>query len=47
MEIQHIENALKQSKGKVFGAGGAAERLKINAKTLSSRMAKLGINKSS
>jgi len=45
MEIRHIKKALRLSKGKVFGVGGAAEKLGMNAKTLDSRMRKLEINK--
>ena len=45
MEIHHIKNALQLTKGKVFGVGGAAEKLGMNAKTLDSRMRKLGIRK--
>jgi len=45
MEIHHIKKALRLSKGKVFGVGGAAEKLGMNAKTLDSRMRKLEINK--
>ena len=45
MEIQHIQNALHLTKGKVFGPDGAAEKLAMNAKTLDSRMKKLGIKK--
>ncbi len=45
MEIHHIKQALRLSKGKVFGAGGAAEKLGMNGKTLDSRLRKLGINK--
>ena len=45
MEFEHITQALKQCNWKVFGEGGAAEKLKINPKTLSSRMKKLGISK--
>ena len=45
MEIHHIENALRLTNGKVFGNGGAAEKLALNAKTLDSRMRKLGIRK--
>jgi len=43
MEREHIIAALKQCNGKVFGAGGAAEVLKIAATTLYSKMKKLGI----
>lgn len=45
MEIHHINNALKRSDWKVFGPNGAAEKLAMNGKTLSSRMSKLGIKK--
>ena len=45
MEIYHIKNALRKCKGKIFGKGGAAELLKMNGKTLSSRMVKLNIKK--
>jgi two-component system response regulator HydG len=43
MERDHILNALKACSGKVFGAGGAAELLKLPAQTLYSKMKKLGI----
>jgi two-component system response regulator HydG len=43
MEREHIMAALKMCGGKVFGPGGAAEALKINATTLYSKMKKLGI----
>jgi len=43
MERDHILNALKVCAGKVFGAGGAAELLKMPAQTLYSKMKKLGI----
>lgn len=42
---QHIIAALRRCNGKVSGSNGAAELLKINDKTLFSRMKKLGINK--
>jgi len=45
MEIYHITNTLKRSGWKIFGPGGAAEKLAMNGKTLSSRMSKLGIKK--
>ena len=45
MEIYHIKNALRKCGGKIFGKGGAAELLKMNGKTLSSRMVKLNIKK--
>jgi formate hydrogenlyase transcriptional activator len=44
-ERNHIRRALAATKGKVHGAGGAAELLGINANTLRSRMRKLGIGK--
>jgi transcriptional regulator with GAF, ATPase, and Fis domain len=40
----HIQMALKLAKGKIQGAGGAAEMLSINPNTLRKRMRKLGIN---
>jgi len=43
MERDHILNALKVCAGKVFGAGGAAELLRVPAQTLYSKMKKLGI----
>jgi two-component system response regulator HydG len=43
MERDHILNALKACLGKVSGAGGAAELLKLPAQTLYSKMKKLGI----
>ena len=39
----HIQMALKLAKGKIQGAGGAAEMLSINPNTLRKRMRKLGI----
>jgi PAS domain S-box-containing protein len=43
VERRHIQRVLAQCKGRVGGAGGAAESLGINASTLRSRMKKLGI----
>ena len=43
MEKQHIINALQICDGKVSGAGGAAELLKMQPQTLYSKMKKLGI----
>jgi DNA-binding NtrC family response regulator len=40
----HITEVLKLAKGKIDGAGGAAEMLGINPSTLRSRLVKLGIN---
>lgn len=39
----HISTVLRITKGKIYGAGGAAELLGINASTLRGRMGKLGI----
>jgi len=39
----HINKALKKTKGKIHGKGGAAELLGINPNTLRGRMRKLGI----
>lgn len=46
-EIQrdHILEALRRTQGRVSGPQGAATLLKINDKTLTSRMQKLGINR--
>lgn len=43
MERDHILTALKASKGKVSGPGGAAEMLGLPAQTLYSRIKRLGI----
>lgn len=43
MEREHILEILKICKGKVFGAGGAAEMLNIPSTTLNSKIKKLGI----
>lgn len=45
MERQHIIAALNKTQWRVSGKGGAAELLQINAKTLDSRMRKLGITR--
>lgn len=44
-EKKHIETILLKTNGKIFGAGGAAESLKINPKTLISRMNRMGIKR--
>jgi len=44
-ERGHILEALKRSRWKIHGTGGAADILKIHPSTLSSRMKKLGIRK--
>ncbi|MBX3374243.1 MAG: sigma 54-interacting transcriptional regulator [Phycisphaeraceae bacterium] len=41
-----IEIALQASRGRIEGAGGAAERLEVNPNTLRSKMRKLGVDKS-
>jgi len=43
MERDHILEILKVCKGKIFGAGGAAEMLNIPSTTLNSKIKKLGI----
>lgn len=42
---KHILKALEKTGGRVYGAGGAARILKINPKTLESRIKKLGIRR--
>ncbi|RLJ80991.1 sigma 54-interacting transcriptional regulator [Pedobacter alluvionis] len=44
-ERDHILNALKKCKGKVWGAGGAAELLNLPPSTLNSKIRKLGIRR--
>ena len=44
-EREHIIRILKKCKGKIAGAGGAAELLKIPSTTLHSKIKKLGISK--
>ena len=46
MQRQYIMEALRRTGGKVTGAGGAAELLDINGRTLMSKMVKLGIERS-
>lgn len=45
MQRQYIIEALKRTKGKVTGPGGAAELLDVNGRTLMSKMGKLGIER--
>jgi len=45
IEREHIISVLKKCNGKVSGAGGAAELLKIPATTLSSKILRLKIGK--
>ncbi len=45
MQRQYIIEALKRTKGKVTGPGGAAEVLDVNGRTLMSKMVKLGIDR--
>ena len=44
-EREHILTALEKCKWKIYGKGGVAELLEINASTLQSRMKKLGIER--
>lgn len=44
-ERNHIINALRQSNNKIYGPDGAAELLRIPPTTLTSKMKKLGIDK--
>ncbi len=45
VERQHILRILRETKGKIGGPGGAAERLGMNRTTLNSRMQKLRISR--
>ncbi|MTB52598.1 sigma 54-interacting transcriptional regulator [Lewinella sp. W8] len=45
MQRQYIVEALRRTKGKVTGPGGAAELLQLNGRTLLSKMNKLGIDR--
>jgi transcriptional regulator with GAF, ATPase, and Fis domain len=45
-ERESIVTALRESGGKIFGVGGAAELLEMKPTTLASRIKKLGIDKS-
>ncbi|KMT64306.1 sigma 54-interacting transcriptional regulator [Catenovulum maritimum] len=45
MEKANIENALKQSLGKIYGENGAAELLGLKPTTLASKIKKYGINR--
>ncbi|MBC7934821.1 MAG: sigma-54-dependent Fis family transcriptional regulator, partial [Rhizobacter sp.] len=45
-ERMHIINSLKKSSKRINGAGGAAELLKLPPTTLTSKIKKLGIDKS-
>jgi len=42
---KYIERVLELTKGRIYGPGGAAERLRINPSTLRNRMKKLGISR--
>jgi two-component system, NtrC family, response regulator HydG len=46
-EREHILSALEKCNWKIYGKGGAAELLHLNASTLNSRIKKLGITKMS
>jgi DNA-binding NtrC family response regulator len=43
MERRHIEQMLERTGRRIYGAGGAAEKLGLPPSTLRSRMSKLGI----
>jgi transcriptional regulator with GAF, ATPase, and Fis domain len=43
MEKRHIERTLARTGGRIYGAGGAAERLGLPPSTLRSRMERLGL----
>jgi formate hydrogenlyase transcriptional activator len=45
VEREHILRVLRETKGKIGGAGGAAERLGMNRTTLNSRLQKLRISR--
>lgn len=45
VEREHILRVLRETKGKIGGKGGAAERLGMNRTTLNSRLRKLGISR--
>ena len=45
MTRRHIEEALRRTRGRVSGKGGAAELLDVNAQTLYSKIRKLGIER--
>jgi formate hydrogenlyase transcriptional activator len=45
VEREHILRVLRETKGKIGGPGGAAERLGMNRTTLNSRLQKLGISR--
>ena len=47
VERDHIVKVLRETKGKIGGPGGAAEKLGMNRTTLNSRMLKLGITRRS
>ena len=44
LERANVMRALRQSAFRLYGAGGAAELLGVNAGTLASRLKRLGIN---
>ena len=41
-----IENALKQTRGKIYGANGAAALLGVKPTTLASKISRMGLAKS-
>ena len=42
-QAEHIQRALRRTRGRIYGPGGAAELLAIKPSTLQSRMKKLGV----
>jgi transcriptional regulator with GAF, ATPase, and Fis domain len=44
-EREHIRRTLEQTQGRIYGKGGAAERLGLKPSTLQSRMQKLGLRR--
>ncbi len=46
LERANLAAALEQSEGKVYGPGGAAERLGLKPTTVASRMQRLGLKRS-
>jgi formate hydrogenlyase transcriptional activator len=44
IEREHIVRALRQSRGRLSGIGGAAERLGMNRTTLQSKLKRLGVD---
>jgi transcriptional regulator with GAF, ATPase, and Fis domain len=45
-ERENVAAALRQSRGRVYGSGGAAELLEMKPATLNARIKKFGLSKS-